>query len=327
MKNNILPVECIKWLKECFIEFGKKGPKLEIVFTLKLKEEILVVAIFNNIPEVIEDLVSAEFMERLKNSFLNKYKERKIDWHFNLRFFDKRNFLFGVSRFDPDILIFFTNTVQIIIGKENYTAVKNSFVKDNYLPEPGLVFLPFWEDTLITWSIAYERLVALDIQLTRCFLNGIKLFYAITIDKNELNLKNIVKLTDMETLSSIYNSMEFIKEKKKKGFSKEKLAKCIFQEAPDNIQQKIVLVEEFIVQLIEYVLKWLEEKSKNYPLNTLLNWLIIFNNYYQHMQGGIKFKDFAFAFLKSLTPPVSKDSEDYNNIQLTAKKIGLNGFK
>jgi len=325
MKSKILPSDCIKWLKKCFLDFENDGCGVEIVLALKIKEENIVIAVFNS-KNYLDSDTSFELMSNLKSSFLNIYQTEKKDWNFYLRFFDRNVFLSGITRFDPDIVRLITDESDVIIGKDKYNAIRNNFISENSNPPREYVFLPYLEDTLFSWEVARDRLIRLDTQLSRCFFNGIKLFYTITVEQKEITVDAISTLVDINVLCDLYSSMDFIKPKESKGFSKEELGKLMFEKASEDINVKLLFIEEFIVQLTEYIFEWIENNGNNYSCNMILNWLIILNKSFNESSSSKRYKEFTFSFLKTLELSTEKGSEDHNNIILTGRNLGLYGY-
>lgn len=254
--NDLSDIKIKEWLNDSIITFSKEISPIDIAFITENTETRSLILVFGKLPESHEDVIYKKIVYTLENS----YYERKSDenWQFNIRMFDKSVFLYNISKFDPDILQYFVNDVYLFVGKEYYDSIKDRFFKENFKPELGTIILPYLEDVLLAWEDAHKRYISLDIQLTRCFFNSLKLYYSLTEDQNNLNLTNISCLTDYKKSENVFNNIDFIADKPEIGFSKKILYSIFFGESTFNILEKQVLVEEFQTQLLEWIFIWIE---------------------------------------------------------------------
>ena len=323
MNKEVLNTECTDWLKESLTDFFQDGYELELVFATPKENEKLVVAVIDGIPNAYENITSYYFVQHLQDSFLKKYGYQKKGWKFNIRFIEKRKFLHGVFTFDPDLLSFFTSDIQVIIGEDKYSNVKNNFIKSNYNPELRSVFLPYMQDLLHSWKTASDKLNSFDIELTRSFFNGVKLFYVITENSSDLTIENLARLTDGSYLHEIFKSIPFLVENEQKEFSKEQIEKEFFKQSENNIHKKLILVEEFLIQELSWIFEWIENKGYNLDTELIMNWLLILNDYFQFMPQKDTFKDYAFKIIKTLELSLDKDTDEYTQLKNIAKRINI----
>lgn len=256
--GQLLGEKCEKALIECITKYSHFEYTIDISFAVQFDETVQLIFIFENLPDKFERICTKRLLSSIQDSIL----KNKLEAHsckFNIRIFDKSVFLYSIAKFDPDILNYFVRDVHMLVGKDYYNSLKENFFHNNANPAYKSILIPYVEDVFLSWTYTHEKYVAFDVQITRSLLNGLKLFYIIHQYGNQIPIQDLVKLTDVKKLQEVLESVNFIIDKPEINFTKKKLLNAFFVKSTANIFERQILAEEFLSQLLDWLLRWLEQ--------------------------------------------------------------------
>jgi hypothetical protein len=267
--NNIISKYLLNYFSESFPKFKVGNTEIELSFAIKKEGNISIILVFNDYLITYEDDLYEEFIQYIAEGYKKEFKEKSDiteDTDINFRFFSKNSFLAALNKYDPDVISIISDEIQIISGTEKIQELYKSIDNENLVTSKSILEY-YFADSTSSFLKVQEKIIALDIQITRSFLNYLKLYYILNNrSKKKHNFFDLGSLSSIEKIKKIIKNIQFY------GNTNE-IYSTFIENKETSIQKKYELLEDFQVAFNKWVAEIFQQEIDETDCDIIVEWL------------------------------------------------------